>query len=212
MQSTIWCRKGSSSSEAKNIGASIMQTDTRSRNTRETICNFSRQNSRELCYCSEQNCVVPVLLHLLQRRWVSSPASSNLALHNERFCLERVVILLVLSHKKRRYLANGKRHDEVYTHRLYPSHCRTGKCPRNHHQMYTKREFWREKSLPLFELSAKPSLCSLMHEYHYKYMRGRTVPRHLKWHLFSWILYVIQCFSSKESIFARLINIQCFCS
>ena len=99
MQTAIQYRKGSCLSGAKNFCASIMWREASYRNAQEKIYNFSRQNSRKLCNSSEQNCVVPVLLHLLQRRCVSPPASGNLALHNEPFCLERVVNFLDLAPK-----------------------------------------------------------------------------------------------------------------
>ena len=41
--------------------------------------NFSHQNSRKLCDTSQRNCCLPVLLHPLERRCVSSLASGNFA-------------------------------------------------------------------------------------------------------------------------------------
>ena len=99
MQITIRYRKGSCSSEAKNLERWIMQEDASDQNAQEKFIIFSRQNSRKLCNSSKQNCVVPVLLYLLQRRWVSPRASGILALHNERFCLERVGFWLDLDLK-----------------------------------------------------------------------------------------------------------------
>ena len=99
MQITILCKKDSCSSRAKKLGAGIMQRDASNRNAWEKNCNFPHQNSRKLCDSSDQNCVVPVLLHLLQRRCMSSLASGNLALHNKRFYLERVKKFLDLATK-----------------------------------------------------------------------------------------------------------------
>ena len=73
-----------------------MQSCTSVWNEREKMHNFSRQNSRKLCDISQRNCCLPVLLHPLERRCVSSLASGNFALNNKRFSLEEATILLDL--------------------------------------------------------------------------------------------------------------------
>ena len=76
-----------------------MQSCTSVWNEREKMHNFSRQNSRKLCDISQRNCCLPVLLHPLERRCVSSLASGNFALNNKRFSLEEATILLDLAAK-----------------------------------------------------------------------------------------------------------------
>ena len=101
-----------------------MQRDASNRNAREKVCNFPRQNSRKLCDGSDQKCVVPVLLHLLQRRCVSLLASGKLGAAQRAFSSRARTKFSRSSAQKRRYLANGTRQSEAYTHRLYLSHCR----------------------------------------------------------------------------------------
>ena len=65
----------------------------------ERKCTIFQVRILENCDTRQRNCCLPVLLHPLERRCVSSLAFGNFALLNKRFSLEEATILLNLAVK-----------------------------------------------------------------------------------------------------------------